>query len=198
MNKCLVLFVEGDTEIEFYKYVISNARQKRTNRTFDINIEYKNVKGIGGFKNTALRKFIKEIKPKYGENCEFSVALCRDADVFELSPRPPINFDEVELAFNKNGVHKVIHIEAKHSIEDWFLLDINGILSFLHLPKKTKTSGKNGYDKLKKLFKQANKMYYKGMKSNGMIEQLNIDKIVQSVYTELQPLYEELGIYKKC
>lgn len=138
MNKCLVLFVEGDTEIEFYKYVISNARQKRTNRTFDINIEYKNVKGIGGFKNTALRKFIKEIKPKYG------------------------------------------------------------ILSFLHLPKKTKTSGKNGYDKLKKLFKQANKMYYKGMKSNGMIEQLNIDKIVQSVYTELQPLYEELGIYKKC
>lgn len=38
-------------------------------------------------------------------------------------------------------------------------------------------------------------MYYKGMKSNGMIEQLNIDKIVQNIYTELKPLYKELGIY---
>lgn len=195
MNKCLVLFVEGDTEVEFYKHVISNARQKRANGTFDINIEYKNVRGVGGFKNIALRKFIKEIKPKYGDKCEFSVALCRDTDVFELSPRPPIKFDEVELAFNESGVQKVIHIEAKDSIEDWFLLDINGILSFLRLSKKTKASGKNGYDKLKKLFKQANKMYYKGMKSNGMIEQLNIDKIVQNIYTELKPLYKELGIY---
>lgn len=142
MNKCLVLFVEGDTEVEFYKHVISNARQKRANGTFDINIEYKNVRGVGGFKNIALRKFIKEIKPKYGDKCEFSVALCRDTDVFELSPRPPIKFDEVELAFNESGVQKVIHIEAKDSIEDWFLLDINGILSFLRLSKKTKASEK--------------------------------------------------------
>ena len=27
MSKCLVLFVEGDTEIEFYKQVITNARK---------------------------------------------------------------------------------------------------------------------------------------------------------------------------
>lgn len=28
MSKCLVLFVEGDTEVEFYKRVIANARDK--------------------------------------------------------------------------------------------------------------------------------------------------------------------------
>lgn len=195
MSKCLVLFVEGDTEVEFYRHVISNVRQKRTDGRFDINIECKNVKGVGGFKNIALRKFIKEIKPKYGEECEFSVALCRDTDVFELSPKPPIKWDEVEAAFKENGVQKVIHIRAKHSIEDWFLLDIDGIISFLRLSKKTKVSGGNGYDKLKKLFKQANKMYYKGMKSNGMVERLDIDRIVQSVHTELEPLYKVLGIY---
>ena len=50
MSKCLVLFVEGDTEVEFYRRVISKARQKRTNGRFDINIECKNVKGVGGFK----------------------------------------------------------------------------------------------------------------------------------------------------
>lgn len=194
MNKCLVLFVEGDTEVEFYKRVILNARQKKVDERFDINIECKNVKGVGGFKNIALRKFIKEIKPKYGENYEFMIALCRDTDVFELSPKPPVKWDEVELAFKDNGAQKVIHIKAKRSIEDWFLFDIEGIISFLRLPKKTKVSGKNGYDKLKKLFRKANKLYYKGMKSNGMVERLDIDKIAKNVYTELNPLYKILGI----
>ena len=150
MDKCLVLFVEGDTEVEFYKHVIANARQKRESRKFDINIECKNVKGVGGFKSIALRKFVKEIRPRYGGKCEFSIALCRDTD---------------------------------------------GILSFLRLPQKTKISGGNGYEKLKKLFKLANKLYYKGMKSNGMVERLNIDKILQHIYTELEPLYRELGVY---
>lgn len=197
MSKCLVLFVEGDTEVEFYKHVISNARQKRAGGRFDINIECKNVRGVGGFKNIALRKFIKEIKPKYREECEFSVALCRDTDVFEISPKPPIKWDEIEMAFKENGAHKVIHIEAKQSIEDWFLLDEEGIISFLRLPKRTKVSGVNGYDKLKKLFKQANKMYYKGMKSNGMVGRLDIDKIVQNVHAELAPLYNEPGIERR-
>lgn len=61
MSKCLVLFVEGDTEVEFYRRIISKARQKRTNGRFDINIECKNVKGVGGFKNIALCKFIQDV-----------------------------------------------------------------------------------------------------------------------------------------
>ena len=34
MSKCLVLFVEGDTEVEFYKQVIANARKLRPNGMF--------------------------------------------------------------------------------------------------------------------------------------------------------------------
>lgn len=195
MNKCLVLFIEGDTEVEFYKRVLLYARQKRPQKRFDISIECKNVKGVGGFKNIALRKFIKEIKPKYGEECEFSIALCRDTDVFELSPKPPVDWVEVESTFKEYGVKNVIHIKAKQSIEDWFLFDTEGIISFLRLPKKTKVFGKNGYDKLKKLFRKANNMYYKGMKSNGMIERLDIDKIVQCIQEELEPLYNALENY---
>ena len=33
MSKCLVLFVEGDTEVEFYKRVIANAKGKRENNS---------------------------------------------------------------------------------------------------------------------------------------------------------------------
>jgi hypothetical protein len=50
MNKCLVLFVEGETEVEFYKQVVANVRKLRSADKFDTNIEYRNVRGVGGFK----------------------------------------------------------------------------------------------------------------------------------------------------
>ena len=78
MSKCLVLFVEGDTEVEFYKQVIANARKLRPNGMFDTNIECKSINGVGGFKNIVLRKFVKEIKTKYDEDCVFTFVLCRD------------------------------------------------------------------------------------------------------------------------
>ena len=181
MSKCLVLFVEGDTEVEFYKQVVANARKLHPAGRFDTNIEYRNVRGVGGFKSIALRKFTKEIKPKYGDDCEFTIVLCSDTDVFD---------------FAHSGAAKVIHVQAKRSIEDWFLYDIEGILGFLRLGKNTKVSGKNGYDKLQRLYKQANKVYYKGIQSNGMIERLNIEKIANAVKEQLNPLYKALGVEK--
>lgn len=96
MIKCLLLFVEGDTEVEFYKQVVANARKLHPVGRFDTNIEYRNVRGVGGFKNIALRKFIKEIKPKYGDNCEYTVVLCSDTDVFDFAPKPPIRWNEIK------------------------------------------------------------------------------------------------------
>ena len=37
MGKCLVLFVEGETEIEFYKAVINFAREKRAHKKFNFS-----------------------------------------------------------------------------------------------------------------------------------------------------------------
>ncbi|MDD2972943.1 MAG: hypothetical protein PHE02_12535 [Lachnospiraceae bacterium] len=196
MNKCLVLFVEGDTEVEFYKQVVANARKLHSKGRFDTNIEYRNVKGVGGFKNIALRKFVKEIKPKYPDDCEFTIVLCSDTDVFEFASKPPIKWDDVRKELENNGASKIIHVQAKRSIEDWFLNDKEGILEFLRLNKNTKISGKNGYDKLQRLYKQANKVYFKGIQSNGMIGRLNIEKIADAVKDQLNPLYKALGIDK--
>lgn len=196
MNKCLVLFVEGDTEVEFYKQVVANARKLHPVGRFDINIEYRNVKGVGGFKSIALRKFVKEIKPKYEDDCEFTIVLCSDTDVFDFAPKPPIKWNEVKKELMNNGASKIIHVKAKRSIEDWFFYDIEGILGFLRLNKKTKVSGKNGYDKLQRLYKQANKVYYKGIQCNGMIGRLDIEKIANAVKDQLNPLYKALGVDK--
>ena len=196
MSKCLVLFVEGDTEVEFYKQVIANARKLHPAGKFDTYIEYRSVGGVGGFKNIALRKFIKQVKTKYDNDCEFTVVLCSDTDVFEFASKPPIKWNEVKKELEANGAKKVIHVQAKRSIEDWFLYDLEGILKFLRLAKNTKVSGKNGYDKLQRLYKQANKIYYKGIKSNGMIAHLDIDKIADEVKDQLNPLYKMPGVDK--
>lgn len=194
MNKCLILFVEGDTEVEFYKRVVANARRLHPANCFDTHIEYRNVKGIGGFKNNALRKFTKEIKPKYGEECIYTVVLCSDTDVFDFSSKPPIKWNEVEQEFRQNGVSQIIHVKARHSIEDWFLYDAESIMGFLRLGKNTKLIGKSGYDKLQNLYKRANKVYFKGVKSNGMIDKLDINKIVNAAGDQLKPLYDVLGV----
>lgn len=196
MSKCLVLFVEGDTKVEFYKQVIANARKLHPAGKFDTYIEYRSVGGVGGFKNIALRKFIKQVKTKYDNDCEFTVVLCSDTDVFEFASKPPIKWNEVKKELEANGAKKVIHVQAKRSIEDWFLHDLEGILKFLRLAKNTKVSGKNGYDKLQRLYKQANKIYIKGNKSNGMIAHLDIDKIADEVKDQLNPLYKVLGVDK--
>lgn len=196
MNKCLVLFVEGDTEVEFYKQVVANTRESHHIGRFDTNIEYRNVRGVGGFKSIALRKFVKEIKPKYEDDCEFTVVLCSDTDVFEFASKPPIKWNDIKKDLEDNGASKIIHVQAKRSIEDWFLYDTDGILGFLRLNKNTKLSGKNRYDKLQRLYKQANKVYYKGIKSNGMIGRLDIEKIADAVKDQLNPLYKALGVDK--
>ena len=171
MSKCLVLFVEGDTEVEFYKQVVANARKLHPAGRFDTNIEYRNVGGVGGFKSI-------------------------DTDVFDFASKPPIKWGEIKKELKANGAGNIIHIQAKRSIEDWFLYDIEGILGFLRLGKNTKVSGKNGYDKLQRLYKQANKVYYKGIKSNGMIGRLDIEKIADAVKDQLNPLYKALGVDK--
>ena len=201
MNRCVVLFVEGETEVEFYKKLLSYVRNKAANKRLDASIECVNVKGVGGFKNIALRKFEKQIRPKYirkGGDCEFVIVLCRDTDVFEFSPKPPINWEDVTKEFKKiKVISKVIDIKAKHSIEDWFLVDLEGILKYLKLPLNTKAIGGNGYKKMQNLFGKSNKMYYKGKRSNNFIESLNFEKIINDSYikTQLAGLFNELNIH---
>lgn len=194
MNKCLVFILEGDTEKEFYKYLVQYIKKKHQVTKFSTQIEYLVVKGVGCFKKIAGRKFEKDVKKKYGSDCEYTVVLCRDTDVFELSPKPPVKWKDVKKDFLEKGASRVIDVKAKHSIEDWFLYDLDGIAKFLKVETPKNLKGKNGYEKLQNLYKKANKVYYKGSKSNGLIQKLSMDVICQNVDRELKPLYTALGV----
>lgn len=47
---------------------------------------------------------------------------------------------------------------------------------------------------MKKIYRLANKMDFKGMKSNGMVTKLDIKKISLAVKDQLLPLYKALGV----
>ena len=159
---------------------------------FKCEIEYADIKGIGNYKSNALRKF-SSLQKKYQDK-KIQVFLCIDHDVFELQKKPPIDKKKVKQAILDAGAQNVTFIEANQSIEDWFLHDLGGVISYLRLPKKTKRPKGNGQTALKTLFNQASRVYVKGNKTEGFIEKLDILKIMSYCCEELKPLCNSLGL----
>lgn len=191
MEKFLVLFVEGETEVAFYKSLVKCIHDSCPGR-LGARIEYRNVNGVGGFKNNAIRKFKNEILRKYGSEFDYTVALCHDTDVFEYAEKPPINWNDLKKDFISIGVKKVVQVKAEKSIEDWFLIDEKGIKKYLRLPQKEKISGSSGYDRLRKIFNKAGKIYLKGSRCDGLVDHLDIELIMQHIHNEIKPLLDVL------
>lgn len=189
-NKIVALFVEGPTEIEFYKAIVKFAHDTMGSQ-FHCSFEWLDMHGIGNYKNIALRKFQK-LKEKH-PSTEIYAILCIDTDVFELSKKPPIDKDQVKKSLEEAGAAKVSYIEAKSSIEDWFLDDFSGVCSYLKLASKTKRPSGKGQDALKSLFRSANRVYLKGSKTDGFITKLDIPKIMSKHCKELRPLCSIVG-----
>lgn len=51
---------------------------------------------------------------------QLTFQLCGDTNVFDFASKPPIRWDEVKKELTDNGASRIIHIQAKRSIEDWF------------------------------------------------------------------------------
>lgn len=187
MSKYVVIFVEGETEEELYKnYIIPLIRNELSNKKLECEVSIFNVRGVGGFKNDSIMKFKRLIEKN--PNKEFIVALCYDTDIFEFASVPPIDWNKVQSKMEKVGANKVIQVRARKSIEDWLLYDVEGICRWLRIQVPSKVTGKNGYDKIKTLFKKGNKIYIKGRKVSGLLERLDINKILEKANAELEPL----------
>lgn len=192
-NKIITCFyTEGATDEVFYDKLRQHLRKYSNSKKFYVsNVEKSNIQGIGNFQSKLLRKFKAEILPlKKDKTDEIVVFLCYDQDVFELvSKTPPVDREKLEKELLNAGANKVIHIVANKSIEDIFLTDIDTILSFLKLKKSDAASlSGNGYEKLKKLYKKANKIYQKGENVEGFVDKLNMDLICSTYCKMFSPI----------
>ena len=184
------MFVEGDTDKVFYERLILYLKEKSQRIN---NFKIHSVRGIGNYSSKVPGKFKNEIYKKYHEN-KIIVFCSYDLDVFKFNSKPPINWNNIKKKLITSGADSVHFIKAENMIEDWFLLDIEGICKFLKITKPKKIKGKDGYEKMKILFKKANKIYEKGTYTYKFLDQLNFDKIYNSIKDEVAIFKEELFI----
>ena len=190
-NSILLLY-EGDTEEEFYKSIIAIKIPKRK-----IRITYDNLKGITtNINRKVLNKIYKHLSNNENEEkINVFVAIDREGDRTNDSP---LNIPKLKETISKepNRIAEVIEIIATQDLESWFLIDIDGIYTFLKVPlanrnpNKYKNTEAFNNRSLSNLYRAYNRVYFKGKKVAGLIEHLNINKI----YDECQDLKD--GIEK--
>lgn len=195
LKKTLALiFVEGDTEVDFYNKMKEHLRHKLGGK-LACEVKIHNLKGVGQYQNTAQRIFEKRIKVDYPpEEYRYHVFLCYDTDVFEYAKKPPVDWSKVIKMLKELGAHEVLRVEAKTSIEDWFLLDIEGLRSFLKIPRKVKLSGYKGQNGLRQLFLKANRTYIKGIRCAGLVDALDMNVIFPEICGQIHTICETAGM----
>lgn len=194
-KKVILLYVEGETEEEFYKKLHEHLKSKGDNNYI---LKVICLKSNTKFANKLIYKFKNEIIEKYRDN-EIVVALCYDSDEYEFGKHPAFKAKEIESHLKKLGANKVIHLIANKTIEDFIMYDEVGVKKFLHLPLKTKLKGRNGLDKIKNLYNKANKTYFKGNKTSGLIDSLDMEIICDKICFTLSELCCEMNIKcKRC
>ncbi|MDD4156512.1 MAG: hypothetical protein PHY08_08075 [Candidatus Cloacimonetes bacterium] len=193
-GKHVWIVTEGETDEEFYKKVVGQLRQNFDGQQFKVDkLDYYCAKGIGNFAKKIPNTYKNKIVSKYPEQDKI-VFLCYDTDVFDFSLKPPINKNKLAKDLKALGAKKIYHIKADKTIEDFFLVDSTGIINFLRLGKKYKVNKSHkGLDLLKKMYKDANKTYFKGEKTEGLIDALNLNLIMGSICKQLSNLCKELG-----
>ena len=212
----IILLVEGDTEIEFYSRVRELLLEKYNNPDKYKFLRPINIRGIGNYKFNAARQFDSAVKKFEKENknqnnhelkkseqkgnkvqFKFHAFMCIDTDVLDsvqkparFRKNPPINEnDTMQTIRDKNGIPHFI--KAVYSIEDWFLEDINGIVKYLKVSKIPKFKNNlSGAEKLSILFKQGNKIYTKGGKSEGFIDCLDVEQILNNHTNDFKELLD--------
>jgi hypothetical protein len=190
-NYQIIAFVEGDTEKEFFEALIKYYRINSTNSIHHIKIF--NVKGIGRFEARVISKLKHDILINTAGE-KISVVCCYDTDVFELAQKPPVNWEIIKRNVLALGIKEFIEVKAKRMLEDWLLKDVNGLCKYLKITPPKKIEGKDGLDKIKRLFKKGNKLYIKGHNSVKFIPSLNISIIRKEVKAELVEFEKTLNV----
>lgn len=187
----VVIFVEGDTDYEFYNKLIQFYRANSKAKIRLVKIY--NLKGIGRFESKVVAKIKYDILPNFNP-ARIVVFCCYDTDVFELGKKPPTNWQFIKKQLSNNGIEDFNEIKAVRMIEDWFLIDLPNLCNFLKIKTQKSVKGKDGFDKIKNLFKKGNKVYQKGNNSHKFVQNLDILPIRNSMKKKFKKLEDKLRV----
>lgn len=192
MNK-VVIFVEGETDKVFFTHLLQYYRRHSTTPVNACDIY--NLKGFGKYESKAVSKVKNDVKPKLKKGYTLYAICCSyDTDVFEFAEHPPVDFRKVGKEILAMGIPHFVEVKAKKMIEDWFLKDLHGLCSFLKIKPPQSLKGKDGFNKMKLLFKSGNKIYQKGSYSHKFLESMDIAQIRGAVKPELRDLERVLNV----
>ena len=139
-NKKIVtlIFVEGDADELIINRLLAYYRGNGWCQQGDMKV----VNTNGFPSESKMKSKLAQIKQRYTQII-FNAVFCEyDTDIFEKGIQERPNWKKVED--NLKRQYDIAHfgrIEAKTSIEDWMLDDLDGLLSALGLSKDTKLKG---------------------------------------------------------
>lgn len=187
-----LIFVEGDTEEEFYSKLLREY----------LNGTPKSVKNLNGIFNVH-KKVLGKTEAFLHDNKEKVVRVYCCIDRESRDHNPPLDIEVLRNSFKEIKVFKRVlsadAIIATQMIESWFFYDTEGIYKFLKVPhskrnpSKFKPPEKFTHIHLSKLFEHYDKTYIKGRKCANFISNLDIGKI----YAECRELREGLELIKR-
>lgn len=183
-----VVFVEGDADELIIGRLLDYYREKGWRCQGDLMI-----KNTNGFPNEKKMKSkltqIQQTTTKM--QVLFNTIFCEyDTDIFEKGIQEQPDWKKVEDNLRRQyDISHFSRIEAKTSIEDWMLNDLDGLLLALGLPKDTIPKGNTGQEKVKNLFLKKSMVYdrHKGKtKIKPIIDKLDMGKIREARKKELK------------
>lgn len=192
----IVICVEGDADELIFRRLLEYYQQEGW--CCPGVLKYHNANGFPS--ESEIRSKLIQIQRIYSDKTLFfHTVLCEyDTDVFEDETYRLPDWSKVQKNLKKDFPSiNFCQIEAKTSIEDWMLDDLDGLLKALNLPTSTRPKGRLGQDKVKDLFRRKNIVYdrHKGKKNiKPIIDKLNIAKIREAREKELKEFEKLLGV----
>lgn len=191
-----VIFVEGDADELIINRLLGYYRENGWRCHDDLE-----VRNTNGFPNERkMKSKLTQIQQTNNKTrVQFNTVFCEyDTDIFEKGLQEKPNWKKVEENLKRQyDISHFSRIEARTSIEDWMLDDLDGLLTALGLPKDTKLKGATGQEKVQNLFQKINMVYnrHKGkLKIKPIIDKLDISKIREARRKELREFEKLLGI----
>jgi hypothetical protein len=191
-----VVFVEGDADELIIRRLLDYYRENGWRCQDDLEI--RNINGFP-YERKMKSKLTQILQTANNTQIVFNTVFCEyDTDIYEKGIQEKPDWKKVKD--NLKRQYDICHfsrIEAKTSIEDWMLDDMDGLLQALGLPKDTIPKGNTGQEKVKNLFLKKSMVYdrHKGkLKIKPIIDKLDISKIREARKMELKDFEKLLGV----